>query len=1339
MKVKLLAFICIFLAAPLPLLAVTRSWTNTAGGNWFVPANWSPNGVPAGVDVAFITNNGTYTVTVLTGAVTVAGINLGGASGNQTLVNGTANNLAITNLGTIRANGLLSVTNGGIQGNFMILAAGQLDLAGPASKNVYALTLLNQGTVNWSGGNLQGGSTPTTVVSNGGLWQITTDSTFYNYWGNTLAWTNGGTLRKSGGIGTATIQGFNFVNQPGGVVEVSSGTLAFNGATSSILGGSWTATASASMHITGGTWTDAGGTASGTGTNRLNGGVLNLRTNIIPGLGLNAGEVYVVGNSFQQAGAITNLVLNGSQLRGTNRVGNGLLTLNSGGIDGQLTVLPGGQLSLATASAKSVYALALMNQGTVDWSGGTLQGGSTPSTVVSNGGLWQITSDNTFYNYWGNTLIWTNTGTVRKSAGSGTATLQGFNFVNQPGGLVEALSGTISFNGAASNILGGSLSATAPGMITLAGGTWTDAGGNAAGTGTNQFVGGIFNLRTNPIPGLRLFGGEVYVTGTTSFQQSGAITNLLLEGSQLRGNNRVGNGTLTINSGGADGQLTIQPGGLLVLGTGSAKNLYSLTLVNQGSVSWTGGTLQGGSTPTTVVSNGGVWQATTDSSFYNYWGNSLVFTNAGILRKSGGSGTTTIQGVNFVNQPGGLIDSLSGTFSFNGAASSILGGSLSASAPGVTTIVGGTWTDAGGTASGSGTNRFSGGILNLRTNIIPGLGLNGGEVYVVANTFQQAGAITNLTLDGSQLRGTNVVGSGSLTINSGGVDGQLTILPAGQLAFPTPSAKNVYSLLLLNQGTVNWSGGTLQGGSTPTTIVSNGGLWQVTGDNTFYAYWGNTLTFTNAGILRKAGGSGTTVFASMNLVNLPNSLIDSVSGHLSLNSANNSVVGGALTATAPALLSLAGGVWTDAGGSASGTGTNQLTGGTLNLRTNLIAGLRLFGGNIYVTGTNTFQQSGAITNLLLEGSQLRGTNRVGSGALTITAGGVDGLLTVLPAGQLNFSNATAKNLYSLTLLNQGTVNWTGGNLQGGSTPSTIVSNGGLWQITGNDTFYNYWGNTIQFTNATTVRKSAGNGTTSLSGMNFRDLADSLIQSDAGILQLPSSVTNASGTLRLNGGRIQSGGTYGVTGGTLEGTGAFGANAITGGSVAPGQGGAGLIGFSSGLNLGAGATLSLSGTGTVPGTQYDQLSVTGAVALADATLQVASLPSVAAGTTFVLILNDGADAVTGTFNGLPENAVVPVGVQSFRIHYAGGSGNDVTLVRDSGTIPLGPLLSDGLYTNGSFQLRGAGSNGLIYTVQATTNFVQWTNIGFATGGVSGNLLFHDTNAFRYQYRFYRTTN
>ena len=39
-------------------------WTNTSGGTWATASNWSPNQVPGSADTAWITNNGTYTVTV---------------------------------------------------------------------------------------------------------------------------------------------------------------------------------------------------------------------------------------------------------------------------------------------------------------------------------------------------------------------------------------------------------------------------------------------------------------------------------------------------------------------------------------------------------------------------------------------------------------------------------------------------------------------------------------------------------------------------------------------------------------------------------------------------------------------------------------------------------------------------------------------------------------------------------------------------------------------------------------------------------------------------------------------------------------------------------------------------------------------------------------------------------------------------------------------------------------------------------------------------------------------------------------------------------------------------
>src|SRR5437867_1236488 len=54
-------------------------WTNTAGGNWSVAANWSPNQAPSTNDTAWITNNGTYTVTVNT-SITVSNLFLGGTS-----------------------------------------------------------------------------------------------------------------------------------------------------------------------------------------------------------------------------------------------------------------------------------------------------------------------------------------------------------------------------------------------------------------------------------------------------------------------------------------------------------------------------------------------------------------------------------------------------------------------------------------------------------------------------------------------------------------------------------------------------------------------------------------------------------------------------------------------------------------------------------------------------------------------------------------------------------------------------------------------------------------------------------------------------------------------------------------------------------------------------------------------------------------------------------------------------------------------------------------------------------------------------------------------------------
>ena len=82
---------------------------------------------------------------------------------------------------------------------------------------------------------------------------------------------------------------------------------------------------------------------------------------------------------------------------------------------------------------------------------------------------------------------------------------------------------------------------------------------------------------------------------------------------------------------------------------------------------------------------------------------------------------------------------------------------------------------------------------------------------------------------------------------------------------------------------------------------------------------------------------------------------------------------------------------------------------------------------------------------------------------------------------------------------------------------------------------------------------------------------------------------------------------------------------------------------------------------VPGGTSDQTKVTGTVSLGGGSLQV-SIPSgaPAVGQTFTIIDNDGTDAVSGTFAGLPEGATFQVGTTTFAISYHGGDGNDVVL-------------------------------------------------------------------------------
>src|SRR5262249_58173198 len=94
------------------------------------------------------------------------------------------------------------------------------------------------------------------------------------------------------------------------------------------------------------------------------------------------------------------------------------------------------------------------------------------------------------------------------------------------------------------------------------------------------------------------------------------------------------------------------------------------------------------------------------------------------------------------------------------------------------------------------------------------------------------------------------------------------------------------------------------------------------------------------------------------------------------------------------------------------------------------------------------------------------------------------------------------------------------------------------------------------------------------------------------------------------------------------------------------------------------------------TDYDVLDVRGPVNLNGAalTLTLDIEPPIAS--TYTLLTNDGTDAISGTFAGLPEGARFGVTGHAFVITYRGGDGNDVTLVAVPVPCELDPTCAAG---------------------------------------------------------------
>lgn len=209
--------------------------------------------------------------------------------------------------------------------------------------------------------------------------------------------------------------------------------------------------------------------------------------------------------------------------------------------------------------------------------------------------------------------------------------------------------------------------------------------------------------------------------------------------------------------------------------------------------------------------------------------------------------------------------------------------------------------------------------------------------------------------------------------------------------------------------------------------------------------------------------------------------------------------------------------------------------------------------------------------------------------------------------------------------------------------------------------------TLDGSGTTGIGLISGSGSITKNGSGAAAVISSLgysgpITINNGIFVVDANIPSSAVTVNSS----ATGGTFGLSG--LGGTGTVGAVNVTQGGISAGTltSPTGILNISNGLTFTANGAYLCKIGGTTPGANgHDQLNVTGSVNLANARL--GPLPwngfRPAIGDAFVILKNDGADTITGTFPDALEGSVFAGPLNTaFRITYHGGDGNDVVVTR-----------------------------------------------------------------------------
>jgi len=317
------------------------------------------------------------------------------------------------------------------------------------------------------------------------------------------------------------------------------------------------------------------------------------------------------------------------------------------------------------------------------------------------------------------------------------------------------------------------------------------------------------------------------------------------------------------------------------------------------------------------------------------------------------------------------------------------------------------------------------------------------------------------------------------------------------------------------------------------------------------------------------------------------------------------------------------------------------------------------------------------------GAAVAGLTKFGSGTLTLGGANTFNGRTTVNGGilQLNHANALQNsslhpNLGNAVKFNTGIATFNVGGLEAaGSIALQNLSNAAITLSVGANAASTAYAGVLSGPGSLA---KVGAGVLTLSGASSYTGGTTV---SAGTLSANDTI--AAGVSATGVGPVTVSGTGTLSGGNAAGTqgsvlGALTVN--TGGVVAPGDAGTGIFTVNGNTVFNSGAKLLIEINGAAAGSGYDQIKANGSVNLGGATLSLSGSLVPTPGQVFTLVVNDGTDAITGTFNGLAEGATITFNGVALFVSYVGGGGNDVVL--------FAPMRVNTLADSGAGSLRQA---------------------------------------------------